>query len=148
MRTITWRKMFGCKLKLSWEGLTFTLLAAKMLNTVFVNQETALLTIYFFQKFFISPMKICFSPNSFHRYANSVKWHTCFSSWYTPTFNLGIPLKAKWAVVHRFPLSTWAGIWEGIHWVRRGTQCLPLCRLSPNCGYVSSWDGKFTALQC
>ncbi len=143
MRTLREEKC----LRLSRNSIIFTLLAAKILNKLFVNQETALCTIYFFHKLFISPMKICFSINSFHRYANSVKWHTCFSSWYTPNINLDILLKAKWTVVHRFPRSTWTGIWEGIYLVRRGTQCLPICRLSQNWGYVSSWGGKFTALR-
>ncbi len=147
MRTVTWRKMFDSKLKLSRDSITFTLLAAKMLNKLVVNQQTTLFKISFFQKLVISPMKVCFSSNSFHCFTNTVKWHTCFSSWYKPNLNLGILLKTKWTVVHRFPRSTWTGTWEGIHWVRRGTQCLPLCRLSPNCGYVSSWDGKFTALR-
>ncbi len=39
--------------------------------------------------------------------------------------------QSAFAGFHQFQRPTWARFWEGIQWMSRGEQCLPLCRLSP-----------------
>ncbi len=40
--------------------------------------------------------------------------------------------QSTFAYFHQFQRTTSARFWEGIEWMSRGKQCLPLCRLSPH----------------
>ncbi len=68
---------------------------------------------------------------------------SCLAQTGFTVFGKGVQLIGAW--FFQFSRPTVTGIWEGIQWVPRGKQYLPQCRLSPNCGYLSSWGGNSTA---
>ncbi len=63
-----------------------------------------------------------------------INWLDCFDWRYTSSFNL-----CTTAGQYQFQSPSWSRFWEGIQWVSRGKQYLPLFRLSLN--FVTSETG-------